>query len=79
MKMLKEMGVKMNSISLDRYYSTRKTLKVFGKETAVYVIPEKNLARIGFDWLIRQKREDRREMALFAIGLWHNVFAIRVR
>ncbi|RJS71589.1 MAG: ISNCY family transposase [Candidatus Syntrophoarchaeum sp. WYZ-LMO15] len=116
MKMLKEMGVKMNSISLDKYYSTRKTLKVFGKETAVYVIPKKNLSRIGFDWLrvieriieapykflkryfkrnlsesgfsadkrrfgwlIRQKREDRREMALFAIGLWHNVFAIRVR
>ncbi|OFV66194.1 MAG: transposase [Candidatus Syntrophoarchaeum butanivorans] len=46
MKILKEMGVKMNSISLDRYYSTRKTLKVFGKETAVYVIPEKNLSRI---------------------------------
>ena len=116
MKMLKEIGVKINSISLDRYYSTRKTLKVFGKETAVYVIPKKNLARIGFDWLrvieriieapykflkryfkrnlsesgfsadkrrfgwlIRQKREDRREMALFAIGLWHNIFAIRVR
>ena len=116
MKMLKEMGVKMNSISLDKYYSTRKTLKVFGKETAVYVIPKKNLSRIGFDWLrvieriieapykflkryfkrnlsesgfsadkrrfgwlIRQKREDRREMALFAIGLWHNIFAIRVR
>ena len=51
MKMLKEMGVKMNSISLDKYYSTRKTLKVFGKETAVYVIPKKNLSRIGFDWL----------------------------
>ena len=116
MKMLKEMGVKMNSISLDKYYSTRKTLKMFGKETAVYVIPKKNLSRIGFDWLrvieriieapykflkryfkrnlsesgfsadkrrfgwlIRQKREDRREMALFAIGLWHNIFAIRVR
>ena len=116
MKMLKEIGVKINSISLDRYYSTRKILKVFGKETAVYVIPKKNLARIGFDWLrvieriieapykflkryfkrnlsesgfsadkrrfgwlIRQKREDRREMALFAIGLWHNIFAIRVR
>ncbi|MDK2796268.1 MAG: hypothetical protein PWQ58_1467, partial [Archaeoglobaceae archaeon] len=23
-------------------------------------------------------REDRREMALFAVGLWHNVFAVRV-
>ncbi|MDI3497239.1 MAG: hypothetical protein PWQ22_865, partial [Archaeoglobaceae archaeon] len=24
------------------------------------------------------RREDRREMALFAVGLWHNVFAVRV-
>jgi len=115
MKMLRNMGVKINSISLDKYYSTRKTLKLFGKETAVYVIPKKNLSRIGFEWLrvieriveapykflkryfrrnlsesgfsadkrrfgwlIRQKREDRREMALFAIGLLHNLFAIRV-
>jgi len=116
MEMLNEMGVKINSISLDRYYSTRKVLKTFDKETAVYVIPKKNLSRIGFDWLrvierivkapykfmkryfkrnlsesgfsadkrrfgwlIRQKREDRREMALFAVGLWHNLFAVRVK
>ncbi len=115
MKMLKSMGVKINSISLDRYYSTRKTLRMFGKETAIYVIPKRNLSRIGFDWLrvierivespyrflkkyfkrnlsesgfsadkrrfgwlIRQKREDRREMALFAVGLWHNIFAVKV-
>ncbi len=115
MKMLKSMGVKVNSISLDKYYSSRKTLKLFGRETAVYVIPKKNLARIGFDWLrvieriveapyrflkryfkrnlseagfsadkrrfgwvVRQKREDRREIALFAVGLWHNIFAVRV-
>jgi len=115
MKMLKEMGVKINSISLDKYYSSRKTLRMFDAETAVYVIPKKNLARIGFDWLrvieriveapyrflkrylkrnlsesgfsadkrrfgwlVRQRREDRREMALFAIGLLHNIFAVRV-
>jgi transposase len=115
MKMLKSMGVKVNSISLDKYYSSRKTLKLFDRETAVYVIPKKNLARIGFEWLrviekiaeapyrflkryfkrnlseagfsadkrrfgwvVRQKREDRREMALFAVGLWHNIFAVRV-
>lgn len=113
--MLKSMGVKVNSISLDKYYSSRKTLRLFDAETAVYVIPKRNLARIGFDWLrvieriveapyrflkryfkrnlsearfsadkrrfgwlIRQRREDRREMALFAVGLWHNVFAVRV-
>ena len=106
MKMLRNMGVKINSISLDKYYSTRKVLRMFDMETAVYVIPRKNLSRIGFDWLkvieriveapykflkryfkrnlseagfsadkrrfgwlIRQKREDRREIALFAVGL----------
>jgi len=89
---------------------------MFDKQTAVFVIPKKNISRVGFDWLrvieriveapykflkryfkrnlseagfsadkrrfgwlIRQKREDRREMALFAVGLWHNVFAIRVK
>jgi len=115
MKMLKSMGVKVNSISLDKYYSTRKTLRMFDAETSVYVIPKRNLSRIGFDWLrvierivempyrflkryfkrnlseagfsadkrrfgwlIRQRREDRREMALFAVGLWHNIFAVRV-
>jgi len=115
MEMLKSLGVNVNSISLDKYYSSRKVLRMFGKETAVYVIPKRNLARIGFEWLrvierivespyrflkryfkrnlseagfsadkrrfgwvVRQKREDRREMALFAIGLLHNVFAVRV-
>jgi transposase len=115
LRMLKGMGVKINSISLDRYYSSRKTLRLFDRETAVYVIPKRNLARIGFEWLrvierivempyrflkryfkrnlseagfsadkrrfgwvVRQKREDRREMALFAVGLLHNIFAVRV-
>ncbi len=27
-RMIKEIGVKINSISLDKYYSTRKTLKL---------------------------------------------------
>ncbi len=26
---------------------------------------------------IRQKREDRREMAVFAIGVLHNIFSVR--
>jgi len=113
--MIKNMGVKINSISLDKCYSSRKTLRLFGKETAVYVVPKRNLARIGFEWLriierivespyrllkryfkrnlseagfsadkrrfgwvVRQKREDRREMALLAVGLLHNIFAVRV-
>jgi len=46
---------------------------------------KKNLSEAGFSsgkrrfgWVVRQKREDRREMALFAIGLLHNIFAVRV-
>ncbi len=51
MRMLKSMGVKINSISLDKYYSSRKTLKLFDRETAIYVIPKRNLSRIGLEWL----------------------------
>ncbi|CAD7769728.1 hypothetical protein AIOGIFDO_00671 [Candidatus Methanoperedenaceae archaeon GB37] len=36
-KMLQDIGVKINFISLDKYYSTKKTLKLFDKETAVYL------------------------------------------
>ncbi len=31
--------------------------------------------RLG--WKIRQRREDRREMAVFAIGVLHNIFSVR--
>ena len=51
MGMLGEVGVKINSISLDKYYSNKRTLRTFGKEIAVYVVPKKNLSRIGFNWL----------------------------
>jgi Transposase len=114
MKMLK--GVEINSIALDRYYSSRSVLKLFDKKTAVYVIPKKNLTNFGpewtkiierivedpvvflknyfkrnlseagfsadkrrFGWRIRQKREDRREAAMFSIALLHNIFTVRVR
>ncbi|CAD7768419.1 hypothetical protein AIOGIFDO_00260 [Candidatus Methanoperedenaceae archaeon GB37] len=51
-KMLKEIGVKTNSISLDKYYSTKKTLKLFDKETAAYLSFQRKIYpeyRIGFD------------------------------
>ena len=87
-----------------------------GKETALYLIPKKNIVNIGLEWakiikrmiedpylflknyylrnlsesgfsadkgrfggLIRQKREDRREMALISIAFLHNIFTVRVR
>jgi transposase len=56
MDMLKEVGISMKSITLDRYYSSGKILKVFGKDTKVFVIPKKNISKIGFEWSIIIKR-----------------------
>lgn len=114
MKMLKSLGVKTESIRLDRYYSTRKIIRMFDRNAKLYLIPKKNLRNLGmgwrrilmeilrdpheylkqyflrnlsesgfssdkrrFGWKIRQRREDRREMAVFAIGVLHNVFSVR--
>lgn len=116
MKMLTGFGIKIDTLSLDRYFSSRKVLKLFDKETILYLIPKKNIANMGLEWtrivkrmiedpylflksyylrnlcesgfsadkrrfggIIRQKREDRREMASFSIGLLHNIFTVRVR
>ena len=115
MKMVKEFGISIDSIALDKYYSSRKVLKLFGKKTSVYLLPKKNIAKVGlkwakifneiledpvkylknyflrnlseaafsadkrrFGWVIRQKREDRQEMAMFSIALLHNIFTVRV-
>jgi transposase len=115
MKMVKDFGISIDQICLDKYYSSRKVLKLFNKDTAVYVLPKKNIAKIGlnwakifkrilkdpheylktyfqrnlseaafsadkrrFGWIIRQKREDRQEMAIFSISLLHNIFTVRI-
>ena len=114
MAMLRDNKIPVDSMRLDRYYSSRKIINMFDNGTSLYLIPKKNLARFGvewsqimrrilknpygylkqylmrnlsesafsadkrrFGWKIRQKREDRREMALFAIGLLHNIFTVR--
>lgn len=115
MKMVSHFGIHIDSIALDKYYSSRKVLKLFNRRTSVYVIPKKNISKIGFKWVkifkkiaedpveylknyfqrnlseaafsadkgrsgwvIRQKREDRQEMAMFSVALLHNIFAVRV-
>jgi len=116
MTMLAELGITVDSMALDKYYSSRKVIQLFGEETALYLIPKKNIARVGLEWsrvlrriledpylflkgyflrclsesgfsadkrrfggLVRQKREDRREMALFSIAFLHNIFIVRIR
>lgn len=113
--MLSDRGISIDSISLDKYYSSRKVLDLFHKRTAVFLIPKDNIAKIGarwariikriitdpvkyletyfkrnlsetgfsadkrrFGWILPQKRRDRQEMAMFAIALLHNIFAVRV-
>ena len=116
MKMLTKFGIKIDTLSLDRFFSSRKVIQTFDKEVALFLIPKKNISTTGLEWkpiitrmkedpylflknytlrnlsesgfsadkrrfggLIRQKREDRREMALFSITLLHNIFNVRVR
>jgi len=116
MTMLRESGIPVDSMSLDKYYSSRTVIQLFGEETVLYLIPKKNIARVGLEWsrilrrviedpylylkgyflrclsesgfsadkrrfggLVRQKREDRREIALFSIAFLHNIFTVRVR
>lgn len=114
MKMLRALDMKVDSIRLDRYYSSRKIIRMFDRKTTLYLIPKKNLRRLGsewteiikrilvdpyeylkeyflrnvsesafsadkrrFGWKVRQRREDRREIALFSIGVLHNIFSVR--
>jgi len=114
-EMAGSMGIAIDSIRLDKYFSSRKVLKLFGEKTAVYLIPKKNISNIGllwsrvirrmldsplkylceyfkrnlsegghssdkrrFGWIIRQRKDDRQEMAMFSTALFHNLFFIRM-
>jgi len=55
-EMLKGLGVPVNSVSLDRYYSSRRVLRLFGKRTVVYPIPRRNISKLGFEWVRVIKR-----------------------
>lgn len=50
LEMTKSMGVPIDSLRLDKYYSSRKTLKLFGEEVSLYVLPKKNISRISIEW-----------------------------
>lgn len=108
-------GISFESVRLDKYYSTKTSLRELGGDVDVFVLPKKNLASFGSGWKeilnrvaddvsgfleeyfqrelcesyfaadkerfgrkIRQRREDRREMACFGIAVLHNLFSVRV-
>jgi len=112
--MLKRVGVAVKSLRLDKYFSTRKVIEMFGRSVSLFLIPKKNVARIGvwadilnrmgaspvdflseyfhrnvcesgfssdkgrFGRVVRQRREDRQQMALFSNAIFHNIYAIRI-
>jgi len=45
--MLKCIGAKIRSVRLDRYYSSRTVIEQFGRRVSLYLVPRKNIARVG--------------------------------
>jgi len=59
-KLMKKMGVEIDSISLDKYYSSRKVIEAFGKKVSLFILPKENISRIGTKWssIFRRIAED---------------------
>lgn len=112
--MLRRIGATVRSIRLDKYFSMRKVIRMFDRSVSLFLIPKKNIAKIGawadilsrmkaspvdflseyfqrnlsesgfsadkgrFGSLVRQRREDRQQTALFSNALFHNIYAIRI-
>jgi transposase len=112
--MLRRIGAAVKSVRLDKYFSSRKVIRMFDRNVSLFLIPKKNIARIGvwvdifmrmkaspfvflseyfrrnlcesgfssdkgrFGRVIKQKREDRQEMALISNAFLHNLYAIRI-
>ena len=45
--MLKRIGTVIRSIRLDKYFSTRKVIRMFDRAVSLFLIPKKNIAKIG--------------------------------
>ena len=114
LNMLKRVGASIRSVRLDKYFSMRKVIKMFDRTVSLFLIPKKNIARIGawadiltkmmaspvdflseyfhrnlsesgfsadkgrFGSIVRQRREDRQQTALFSNALFHNIYTIRI-
>jgi transposase len=45
--MLRRVGVAVRSMRLDKYFSTRAVIKMFDKSVSLFLIPKKNITKIG--------------------------------
>ena len=46
--MLRRVGVAVRSMRFYRYFSSRKVIKMFDRSVSLFLVPKKNIARIGF-------------------------------
>ena len=112
--MLKRIGAAVKSVRLYKSFSTRKVIRMFDRTVSLFLIPKKNIAKVGawadifsrmkaspvdflseyfhrnvcesgfssdkgrFGRVIRQKRVDRQETALFSNAFPHNLYTIRI-
>jgi len=47
---MRELDVPLESLRLDRYYSSRKVIRLFEQDVTLYLIPKKNIASFGAQW-----------------------------
>jgi len=74
LKMISELGIQINSVRLDKYYSGQSVLDDFSENTSILIIPKRNSRIRGKKgWRIFQRRGDRIETSIFIKGLWHNL------
>jgi transposase len=45
--MLRCIGVSVKSVRLDKYFSSRKVIELFGRSVSLFLIPKKNVRKIG--------------------------------
>lgn len=49
-KVMAEIGVETESIRLDKYYSSRKVIRLFEHDITLYLIPKNNISSFGTQW-----------------------------
>jgi transposase len=47
---MQELNMPVESMRLDKYYSSRKVIKLFDTTVSLYLIPKKNIAHFGAQW-----------------------------
>ena len=50
LNVMTELNIDIESVRLDKYFSSRKVIRLFGRDVALYLIPKKNITSFGAQW-----------------------------